>query len=47
MDKKELRRIIREKKRAMTEREIVSASEKLGELFRNCDAYQKAKTIYG
>lgn len=47
MDKKELRRIIREKKRAMTEKEIVSASEKLGELFRNCDAYQKAKTIYG
>ena len=47
MDKKELRRIIREKKRAMTENEIVSASEKLGELFRNCDVYQKAKTIYG
>lgn len=47
MDKKELRRIIREKKRAMTENEIVSASEKLGELFRSCGAYQKAKTIYG
>ena len=33
MDKKELRRTIRERKRAMTEEEIVSRSEKLGALF--------------
>ena len=33
MDKKELRRSIRERKRAMTEEEIVSRSEKLGVLF--------------
>ena len=32
MDKKELRRTIRERKRAMTEEEIVSHSEKLGKL---------------
>lgn len=47
MDKKELRRQIREQKRAMTEAEIVAASERLGELFRNCPQYQAAKTIYG
>ena len=47
MDKKELRRQIREQKRMMTEQQIVSASEKLGELFAQCAAYQQAKTIYG
>lgn len=47
MDKKELRRTIRERKRAMTEEEIVSRSEKLGALFLASEAYQKAKTIYG
>ena len=47
MDKKELRRQIREQKRAMTEAEIVSASERLGELFLNCAQYREAKTIYG
>lgn len=47
MDKKELRRQIREKKRAMTEAQIVAASERLGELFLNCPEYQAAKTIYG
>ena len=47
MDKKELRRSIRERKRAMTEEEIVSRSEKLAELFYASDAYQNAKTIYG
>ena len=46
MDKKELRRMIREKKRAMSEGEIVSRSEALGALFRASEAYQKAKTIY-
>ena len=47
MDKKELRRSIRERKRAMTEEEIVSRSEKLGELFVASEAYKNAKTIYG
>ena len=47
MDKKELRRSIRERKRAMTEEEIVSRSEKLGELFIASEAYKNAKTIYG
>ena len=47
MDKKELRRTIRERKRAMTEEEIVSRSKKLGELFAQSEAYKAAKTIYG
>ena len=47
MDKKELRRTIRERKRAMTEEEIVSRSEKLGQRFTASDAYKNAKTIYG
>ena len=47
MDKKELRRSIRERKRAMTEEEIVSRSEKLGVLFAQSEAYTNAKTIYG
>ena len=47
MDKKELRRSIRERKRAMTEEEIVSRSEKLGVLFAQSEAYKNAKTIYG
>ena len=47
MDKKELRRSIRERKRAMTEEEIVSRSEKLGVLFSQSEAYKAAKTIYG
>ena len=47
MDKKELRRSIRERKRAMTEEEIVSRSGKLTELFLASDAYKNAKTIYG
>ena len=47
MDKKELRRTIREHKRAMTEEEIVQRSEKLGKLFVQSEAYKNAKTIYG
>jgi len=47
MDKKALRRDIREKKRAMTEEEIANRSEKLGELFISTEAYQKAKSVYG
>ena len=47
MDKQALRKEIRDKKRAMTEEQIVSASERLGQLFLASDAYQQAKTIYG
>ena len=47
MDKKEMRAIIRAKKRAMTESQIVSASARLGELFRTCELYKNARTIYG
>ncbi len=47
MDKKELRRTIREQKRAMTEAEIEARSAKLGEYFAASPAYQNAKTIYG
>ena len=47
MDKKELRKKIREQKRAMTEEQIVAASQRLGELFLHCRQYQGAKTIYG
>lgn len=47
MDKKELRRQIREQKRAMTEEQIAAASARLGELFLNCPQYQNAMTIYG
>ena len=47
MDKKELRKQIRELKRAMTEEQIVSASQRLGELFLVSEYYKNAKTIYG
>ena len=47
MDKQALRKEIREKKRAMTEAEIVEKSEKLGRLLVASEAYQKATTIYG
>ena len=47
MDKKELRRQIREKKRAMTPQQIETASARLGELFAASDAYKNAATIYG
>ena len=47
MDKKELRRTIREQKRAMTEEEIVRRSEELGKLFAASPAYRDARTIYG
>jgi 5-formyltetrahydrofolate cyclo-ligase len=47
MDKQELRRQIRERKRAMTEAEIQAKSERLGQLLRQSEAYRQAKTIYG
>lgn len=47
MDKKALRSKIREKKRGMTEEQIVAASQRLKELFCAHPLYQNAKTIYG
>ena len=47
MDKTELRREIRARKRAMTEAEIEERSARLARLFFASEAYQKAKTIYG
>ncbi len=47
MDKITLRKQIKEQKRAMTEEQILAASERLGELFAASQAYQDAKTIYG
>lgn len=47
MDKTALRREIREKKRAMSEAEILSRSQKLGVLFAQSEAYRNANTVYG
>lgn len=47
MDKRELRRKIREQKRAMTAQQIDEASARLGELFLATEQYRQAKTIYG
>ena len=47
MDKKELRKKIREQKRAMTPLQIESASQKLAELFLKTEQYRHAKTLYG
>ena len=47
MTKQELRAQIRQLKRAMTEAQIVEASQRLGQLFAASEAYKQAKTIYG
>ena len=47
MNKQELRRAIRERKRAMTLEEIEARSAVLAEKFAQSDAYKAAKTIYG
>ena len=47
MDKKELRQVIRQKKRAMTEEMIVSASRELAIQLYATSVYQNAKTVYG
>ena len=47
MDKKELRRQIREKKRAMTPEQIEAASNRLAELFFRTPQYRQASVIYG
>ena len=46
-DKKELRAMIRQRKRAMTEAEICQKSNRLMELFCATDAYRQARSIYG
>ena len=47
MDKKVLRKNIREQKRAMTSEQIEAASQKLVEQFLALEAYRQAKTLYG
>ena len=47
MNKTELRRMIREKKRAMAPAEIEEKSARLGELLRQSEAYRSASAIYG
>lgn len=47
MDKKALRRRIGEKKRAMTQEQILKASASLGDQFCSTLQYADAKTIYG
>ncbi len=47
MDKKELRRWIRQQKQAMTSEQIEKASTVLGELFAQSALYQNARTVYG
>ena len=46
MDKKALRTEIREKKRALTERQILCASSRLAELLYRHPLYQNAKSLY-
>ena len=47
MDKNELRRLIREKKRAMTQQQIFDASQRLADLFLATPQYAQAETLYG
>ena len=47
MNKKELRKSIRDKKRAMTEAQIVQKSEALTRLFLQSEEYRNARSIYG
>lgn len=47
MDKQELRKKIRQQKKAMTEEMIVAASQDLARQFYATSLYQNAKTLYG
>lgn len=47
MDKKALRKMIREQKRAMTQQQIVEASQRLQEMFLQTEQYAQAETLYG
>ena len=47
MDKQALRKMIREKKRAMTEAQIEEASARLAQMLYGSPLYRQATTIYG
>ena len=47
MDKRELRKKIREQKREMTPEEIKTASAQLVQMFLKTELYRNAKTLYG
>ena len=47
MDKKALRKQIRDLKRAMTPEQIENASRRLGQQLAECPLYRNASTIYG
>lgn len=47
MNKQQLRRSIREQKRAMTQMQIREKSEQLARLFLETEEYRRAKSIYG
>ena len=47
MDKCELRRMIREQKRAMSAEQIAEKSRRLGALFADSELYHRASAIYG
>ena len=47
MNKQEIRRMVREKKRAMSAEQIQAASERLCALLLRTQAYQQASTLYG
>ena len=47
MDKKALRKQIREKKSLLSREQIIDASTRLAELFFSTDEYKNANTIYG
>lgn len=47
MDKRELRKKIREQKREMTPQEIKTASAQLVQMFLKTELYRNAKTLYG
>ncbi len=47
MNKPELRRMIRQRKRAMSEEQIAEKSRQLGALFANSELYAQASAIYG
>ena len=47
MDKKQLRKKVRDQKRAMTAEQIEEKSRLLGEKFLKSDLYRQAKSVYG
>lgn len=47
MDKKKLRKEIRERKKAMTPAQMEEKSKRLKEQFCDCEQYRRATTVYG